>query len=113
MILGAAAGLSLAGLQPSKAATRMADCVVEVGGARYMDGPCYFAPTSHFGPGSFVVTGPGTMAAVNVQYGRGFAVWGPGVTQLGEVWKNGPCWQNYQAKICAWQPGEPRWVPYG
>ena len=96
--------------------TRRADCVLEVDGSRYIDGLCDFSPIDT--DGSFVVTSKrnsSLFAYVNMN-GDGSAQgsWtGPGGASnahedLGQLSRNGGCWSNATAKVCAWRPGEKR-----
>jgi hypothetical protein len=89
------------------------ECVLQVKGASYLDGPCDIIMEKD---GSFQVTtvkGRLYFAYVNLE-GDGTAngSWNgtiPGATHahdnLGTLTRQGGCWTNDQARICAWKPG--------
>lgn len=98
-----------------------ADCLLEVGSTRYIDGPCEMKAFLTNGPmGSFqlaeysgsriehatqvVVVGIGQAQAT----WSGSASFGRSPIQLGRVSPTGACWDNADARICAWKLGEPR-----
>lgn len=87
-----------------------AKCLLTVEDIVHIDGPCTFTPLSGTA-GSFKIM------AANGHYfayfyvdqpdrGRGFWNEAPGAdhahTPLGVLIRNGACWQNDHAKICAW-----------
>lgn len=91
------------------AAARPADCLLEVAGTIYVNGPCDFEPFG--GDGSFIVRGPG------VVYFAYVSVIAPGVAEgswnadpqsthahapLGRLYRNEACWSNDYATVCAW-----------
>ncbi|WP_299743219.1 hypothetical protein [Devosia sp.] len=88
-------------------------CLIEVDGTTWADGPCEFNPLDE-GYASFQVVEkaePQTFAYIYVnQYDEPtHGVWngGEGAThahdRLGELRKDGACWVNERAKVCAWQ----------
>ncbi len=89
---------------------RQADCVVELDGAKLVDGQCAF---SMFQDGSIRLETLDATAVVNVdQYAAtaGIKSFNAGGSQqtIGVVSKNGACWQNLRARICAWKLGQQR-----
>jgi hypothetical protein len=87
---------------PASAALRLADCLVTAGGDIWIDGPCSF---TSYGGGAFMVRGSGGGWAKVVPFAPGIASGG----NMGTLYQNGACWTNDYARVCAWQPGEPRW----
>jgi len=88
---------------------RPAKCLLEVSGATYIEDACDFRPLSD-GTGSFHITGPkGTYFAYLLVEGadRAIAHWNeePGAlhahTPLGALTRDGPCWINDTARLCA------------
>jgi hypothetical protein len=90
------------------------ECVLQVKGKSYLNGPCDITIDAN---GSFQVstrTGRLYFAHVLVESdGSATASWNgtiPGATHahtdLGALTKQDGCWVNDQAKICAWPPGK-------
>ena len=88
-------------------------CLIEVDGRTWADGPCDFEPLDE-GDASFEViekAQPQTFAYIFMaQDGdppHGFWNGGEGATHahddLGELRRDGACWLNDRAKVCAWQ----------
>jgi hypothetical protein len=88
---------------------RPADCVVQVGKQTVIDGPCDFTPLD--AAGSF------TVSAKDAKFFAYVTVVSPGVaeghwneipfanhahTPLGTLIRDGACWRNEQASVCAY-----------
>lgn len=104
-------------------APRTADCLLEVGRQTRLDGPCQFRPdTGQDGARGFEVR---SYTKGNLDYvaqlirdprdpSKAAAFWNerPGTLRatdpLGTLVPNGPCWENADARLCVWQPGQPR-----
>lgn len=96
-------------LAASAAAARPATCLLEVDGAIYGQGPCDFNALG--GDGSFSITFPTSpyFAYVLVS-ARGVAdgSWNASPrsthahTSLGTLYRDGACWSNAAATVCAW-----------
>jgi len=94
------------------AATIKGTCILEVGGTRYIDGPCDIDLQDD---GSFIATardhGEATYFAYVLLDGKDTATgyWNgePGAshahTPLGTLARHGGCWQNRDARVCAWR----------
>lgn len=87
---------------------RPATCYLEVGGGVYLDGDCDF---QDLGDGSFTIRPPasakqgnifGTMIIQGKGQGEGFLSGVPGISSLGIVTRDGACWRNTYAELCAW-----------
>jgi hypothetical protein len=92
------------------AQARPAKCLLQVNGTTYIDGPCDFDP-SRKGDGSFQITGAGGkhFAYVYVEGGgKASAHWNGVLGEnrahdpLGTLTRDGACWVNATAKLCAW-----------
>lgn len=98
---------------PANARPRTVDCLLEVGGRAYIDGPCDMSSEKD---GSFYLGRKDASyfayVEVNTITGTAAGTWNEGArhanTLLGELYKKGACWSNDKAKVCAWQVGEPR-----
>jgi len=99
-------------LCPAPASARPVDCELTINGRAYTDGNCDFEPLSS--DGSFMMRGgQGIFVYVNmVRPGVAEASWNetPRSTSaqapLGEVRRNGGCWQSQNVMICAWDRGQ-------
>jgi hypothetical protein len=92
-------------------ATAAPTCLLEVDSKRYLDGLC---TVTEDGSGSWLIvrdrlSGQAATVKVNpILSGRGDAVWaGPSgdgrlSEALGSVRREGSCWVNTRARICAW-----------
>jgi hypothetical protein len=108
--LGAALlGLALPALALSPAQARPAECLMTVQGKTYIQGSCTFEADPD---GSFRLLGQRFFAYVTVTApGVAEASWNGTVAAshaqepLGEVRRNGACWQSATARLCAWAPG--------
>ena len=92
-------------------ATAAPTCLLEVDSKRYLDGLC---TVTEAGSGSWLIvrdrlSGQAATVKVNpILGGRGDAVWtGPSgdgrlSEALGSVRREGSCWVNARARICAW-----------
>ena len=92
------------------AQARPAKCLLQVEGKTYIDGPCNFEP-SRKGDGSFQITGESGkhFAYVYVEGDRTAAAHWNGILgenrahdPLGTLTRDGACWSNATAKLCAW-----------
>lgn len=89
----------------ASAATRPADCTLIVDGKSYISGVCEFAHTDS--DGSFSIYSDQYFAMVNVENGKGEAAWNgvPYATRaqavLGDVHRNGGCWEGEKVRVCA------------
>lgn len=92
------------------AQARPAKCLLQVEGQTYIDGPCDFAPLDS-GDGSFQITGESGkhFAYVYVEGGgKASAHWNGILGEirahdpLGKLTRDGACWANANAKLCAW-----------
>src|SRR5262249_54892945 len=92
------------------------ECVLQVKDVTYLDGPCEISMEAG---GNFQVstlTGRLYFAAFFPEGGgTATASWNgtiPGATHahtdLGNLSRQGACWVNEQAKVCAWRPGTRR-----
>ena len=108
---------------PEAVAPRTADCLLEVGGESRLDGPCQFRPeTGQDGTRGFEIRSyAGGKLEILAQLVRepqnplrATAYWNArsGALRAGEslgaMAPNGPCWQNADARLCVWQPGQNR-----
>lgn len=88
-----------------------ADCLFEVSGKSLVDGTCDFKPNkSGFYLGRkdrryFVFVERSTQGTATAHWNEGESY---AHTDLGLLTRAGPCWQNNQARVCAWKIGEPR-----
>lgn len=95
------------------AGTRAAKCLLEIGGTAYINGRC---PVMLQADGSFMVGADGEteiegyFAVLNVtgkDVGEGYWNEEPGAghaqTSLGTMRRDGACWVNKSARICAWR----------
>lgn len=92
------------------AQARPAKCLIEVEGNAYVDGPCDFRKLSGDN-GSFQITGETGkhFAYVYVEGDRTAAAHWNGIlgenrahNPLGTLTRDGACWSNATAKLCAW-----------
>lgn len=94
------------------AASSQARCLLEVRQKRYIDGPC---PLTLETDGSFTV---GASETQSLEYFAIVSLTGKNTAdgfwneekganhahgKLGTLKRNGACWQNAQAKVCAWK----------
>ncbi|MBO1021690.1 hypothetical protein IPV08_17155 [Methylobacterium sp. SD274] len=108
---------------PGIGAPRTADCLIEVGGAARIDGPCQFrADAGQDGAGGFEVRSYArggldfiarlTRDPRDLQ--KATASWNerPGAPQatapLGTLAPKGPCWEGAGVRLCVWQAGQSR-----
>ncbi|MCJ2064923.1 hypothetical protein MKK63_19740 [Methylobacterium sp. J-088] len=111
---GAAAGLT---------GPRLADCLLEVGGESRLDGACQFRPesgqdgTRGFEIRSYIGGKLDILAQLvrepqNPLRATGYWNARSGALRAGEslgaMAPDGPCWQNVDARLCVWQPGQNR-----
>ena len=81
-------------------------CVLEVDGQSYIDGPCEYSPSDS---GDFQISAKDYFAYIYPSYKPVLGYWNgtPGTTHahdpLGELTKNGACWVNDRAKVCAYE----------
>lgn len=86
---------------PAYAAT----CLLEVDGKAYIDGPCEF---SSWEGGDFQILAGDYFAYVYPSDAPAYGYWNgtPGATHahdpLGELRRDGACWVNETAKVCAY-----------
>ena len=86
---------------------RFSRCRLEVRGQRYIDGPCTGSLESN---GSFQIDTPAYFAMVQVeQPGVALGFWNGDAyashahSDLGRLTRDGACWTNAQASVCAWK----------
>ncbi len=103
--IGMAAAMAVLGVLPAQAAT----CLLMVGGATVIDGPCRFEPIDE--EGSFTVTSPDggffvylLVASPGVAEGYWNEERGAGHAHspLGTLRRDEACWSNAEATVCAW-----------
>jgi len=88
------------------AADEISRCVLEVDGQSYIDGPCEYGP---FDGGDFQIVGKDYFAYVYPSSKPVLGYWNgdPGATHahdpLGELTRDGACWVNARAKVCAYE----------
>lgn len=88
------------------AGSRPVNCKLIIDGKSYIDGVCEFSVTGDK-KGSFSIYGDKYWAMVNVENDKGDAYWNeiPYATHaqapLGEVRRNGGCWEGPNVRICA------------
>ena len=107
---GAAAALLAA--SSAVALAKPADCLLQIAGRTYIDGPCNFSPDTD---GSFTIAAGDYFATLLVDspgVGQGYWNETPGAghahSPLGTMRRNQACWVNAKARLCAWRPGERR-----
>jgi hypothetical protein len=102
------AAIALAACLPASvtlAASRQVQCKLVVEGKTYINGPCRFEALGT--DGSFTIGGKNYFAYVVIDEGTATASWNadPKSTHahadLGAVTRNGACWENATAQICA------------
>ena len=105
-----AAQASPPAIPPSQTEGRPAECLMTVNGKNYIDGGCRFDADPD---GSFRVFGKRYFAYVNVTSpGIADASWNfdpptsSAQAPLGELRRNGACWESPTVRICAWQTGQ-------
>jgi len=111
MIMIFAGGLLIS--QPGDAVAFEGKCLLEVDGTHYLDGPCNIdlGADGSFSIGAGETTRSKYFAYVNIEPGteRGLGYWnGPQAedrahTDLGGLVRNGGCWVNETARVCAWR----------
>ncbi len=88
---------------------RQARCKLVVAGKTYIDGACVFRPLSSNGGFSITSEGAEYFAYVNKTPDGMRGSWneeayaGHAHTDLGILQRDGACWKNAQAQVCAWQ----------
>jgi len=97
-------------IPPSQTEGRPAECLMSVNGRTYIDGSCRFDADKD---GSFRVFGKRHFAYVTVlSPGVAEASWNEdpptssAQAPLGEIRRNGACWESPSVRICAWQLGQ-------
>lgn len=104
---------------PGIGAPRTADCLIEVGGAARIDGPCQFRSDAGggFEVRSYAREGVDFIARLtrdprDPQKATAFWNERPGAPQatapLGTLAPKGPCWEGAGARLCVWQSGQSR-----
>lgn len=97
-------------LTPKSSDARPAKCLLSVAGETYIGGACDFDPLSGT-DGDFRITGPGSkyFAYLYVEgQGVGEGHWNGAIgesrahTPPGTLKRDGACWSNDIAKLCAW-----------
>ncbi|WP_332689928.1 hypothetical protein [Devosia sp.] len=87
-------------------AAEISRCVLQVGGVTYIDGPCDY---SAFNGANFQISGKDYFAYVYPSNEPVMGYWNgdPQATHahdpLGELHRDGACWLNDQAKVCAYR----------
>ena len=88
-------------------------CLLEVGGTRYLDGPCNIEMSADgsfsIGAGetarskffAYVNIGPGASEAMG--YWNGEEASDHAHADLGALARDGACWVNSTARVCAWR----------
>ena len=106
-------------LAASESLAAPGECLLRVQERSYLDGPCNIVLEAG---GSFTIwrgkpqRRSGYIAAVVLEPGKniGYASWngrdakGPADQELGTMVRDGGCWVNDNAKVCAWRPGTRR-----
>ena len=95
-------------LMVSSAHARTVKCELTIAGHTYIDGPCEFTSIGD-GDGSFIITGEnGFFAYANRAGSQMRGSWN-GVykdshahDELGMLDRDGACWVNQTARVCAW-----------
>lgn len=90
-----------------------ADCLIEVDGTRYIDGPCEFDLIDGSGSFKIGVYPPETevprFAYVYVDSAPAYGFWNGEPAEshahesLGDLTRDGACWFNQEARICAYE----------
>jgi len=102
--------MTLGILAASMVEAKPAKCLLSIEGEIYIDGVCDFEPLSGTG-GDFRITGPKAryFAYLYVEsQGIGDGHWNGAIgesrahTPLGTLKRDGACWTNDTAKLCAW-----------
>ena len=104
--------LLLAIAWPAMAQARPAECLMVIEGRSYIEGRCEFDADPD---GSFRLLGQRHFTYVTVTApGVAEAAWNGreaashAQEPLGEVRRNGACWESPRLRICAWAPGSRR-----
>ncbi|EGL64352.1 hypothetical protein AGRO_2993 [Agrobacterium sp. ATCC 31749] len=80
-------------------------CVLEVGGAKAIDGACYWGPYGSM-DGSFVIKANGYFAIIEIDNDEADGWWNdtPGATHahtgLGKMKRDGKCWKSESVNVC-------------
>ncbi|UHS63466.1 hypothetical protein HRR99_17995 [Agrobacterium vaccinii] len=80
-------------------------CVLEVGGAKAIDGTCYWGPYGNM-DGSFVMEANGYFAIIEIDNNTAAGWWNetPGSTHahtpLGEMKRDAKCWKSESVRVC-------------
>jgi hypothetical protein len=83
-----------------------ATCSMTVDGAVFIDGPCEFRP---LGDGGFQISNGFSFAYVYVEGGHATGFWNGeehashAHEKLGTLTRDGACWRNKTARVCAYQ----------
>jgi hypothetical protein len=97
---------------------KASDCLLEVDGQRYIDGPCQFVAHPGGSFELFTLRGAGVEYAAEVERvepGKAMGFWNARtgdarpVVPLGVLSSSAACWTNARVRICAWKWGEPRY----
>lgn len=99
-------------ITPSIIYAKTGRCFLEVQNKTYLNGPCDIMMNDHYG--SFSVGAGEThrskhFAYVNVEDGRAYGFWNKDPDDnhahddLGILKKNGACWENKTARVCAYK----------
>ena len=107
ILIGGCLAVLIAGTAPGFA--RTAKCLLVVDGKTYIDGPCDFTATKE----QFEISNRGTgkglfFAIVDIEPEGAEGFWNAerGAThahsRLGPLKRQGGCWVNDRAKVCAW-----------
>ncbi|MCJ2099466.1 hypothetical protein [Methylobacterium sp. E-046] len=111
LALLALVGVTFLGTDATKADERiLGECLILVRGRAYLDGPCRIT----LYPGGGFMAGDGEYFAtvdIDAASGGAQAYWNGVQAErhahdpLGDVVRQGGCWVNASAKVCAWRPG--------
>lgn len=112
LLVGTVVAVVLGGVGIASAAEVEGTCLLEIGGKRYIDGPCDIDLESD---GSFIATAYRDGAVSYFAYvlldgeKEATGYWNGELgashahTPLGTLRRYGACWQNRDAKVCAWR----------
>jgi hypothetical protein len=96
---------------------KASDCLLEVDGQRYIDGPCQFVAHPGGSFELFTLRGAGVDTAAQVERvepGKAIGFWNGRtggarpLVPLGVLTSSAACWANAHVRVCAWKWGEPR-----